>query len=119
MPDAACVATVASTFAGVTTVADLCAELQPSQPNNDGCDRADDELLALALNVCRARVCTLQGIDVAVRIERSVGQSLAQSNQRDPGEPIAHGGVVRPGEVSGRGDQHRPGARTEHVDPLT
>jgi hypothetical protein len=78
--DAACVATIALTFSGISTVADLCAELMPSQPNNDACDRADDDLMALALNICRARVCTAQGLDSQCGSNANVGQSLAESD---------------------------------------
>jgi hypothetical protein len=78
--DALCVASVAHTFAGVSTVADLCAELTPSQPNNDPCDRSDDDLMVLALNICRARVCTAQSIDSQCGGNANVGQSLAESD---------------------------------------
>jgi hypothetical protein len=78
--DAVCVAAVAPTFAGISTVGDLCAELQPSQPNSDPCDRADDDLMVLALNICRARVCTAQSIDSQCGANGNVGQSLAQSD---------------------------------------
>ena len=78
--DAVCVAGVARTFAAFHTVADMCAELQPSQPNNDPCDRTDDDLLALALNICRARVCTLQGLDSQCGSNADAGQSLAESD---------------------------------------
>ncbi|HEX4823484.1 MAG TPA: hypothetical protein VFV19_04195 [Candidatus Polarisedimenticolaceae bacterium] len=78
--DAVCVASVAHAFAGISTVADLCAELQPSQPNGDACDRTDDDLMALALNICRARVCTQQEIDSQCGSNTTVGQSLAASD---------------------------------------
>jgi len=78
--DAVCVSTVAHTFAGISTVADLCAELEPSQPNNDACDRTDDDLMVLALNICRARVCTAQSIDSLCGGNTTVGQSLAESD---------------------------------------
>ena len=78
--DALCVATVAQTFVGISTVADLCAELDPSQPNNDACDRTDDDLMVLALNICRARVCTAQSIDSQCGDNANVGQSLTESD---------------------------------------
>jgi N-acetylneuraminic acid mutarotase len=78
--DAACVAAVAQAFAGISTVADLCAEILPSQPNSDPCDKTDDELMVLALNICRARVCTLQRIDSQCGSNDTVGQSLAESD---------------------------------------
>jgi hypothetical protein len=89
--DAACVASVASTFGGISTVADLCAELTPSQPNNDPCDRSDDDLLVLALNICRARMCTAQSIDSQCGDNADVGASLSESNaiQADPSRNAA------------------------------
>ena len=76
--DARCVGALVRTFAGFATVADLCAELTPSQPNNDPCDRTDDDLVALALNICRARVCTAQSIESQCGANTSVGQSLSE-----------------------------------------
>jgi hypothetical protein len=78
--DAACVGSVAHAFAGISTVADICAELEPSQPNNDPCDRTDDDLMVLALNICRARVCVAQGIDSQCGSNDHVAQSLAESD---------------------------------------
>jgi hypothetical protein len=78
--DAVCVGTVAHAFAGISTAADLCAEILPSQPNSDPCDKTDDELMVLALNICRARVCTLQRIDSQCGSNDTVGQSLAESD---------------------------------------
>jgi hypothetical protein len=78
--DAVCVASVAHTFAGISTVADLCAELEPTQPNSDPCDRSDDDLMVLALNICRARVCVAQSIDSQCGTNGNVGQSLAESD---------------------------------------
>jgi hypothetical protein len=78
--DAVCVASVAHTFAGISTVADLCAELEPTQPNADPCDRSDDDLMVLALNICRARVCVAQSIDSQCGTNGNVGRSLAESD---------------------------------------
>jgi len=78
--DATCVASVAHTFTGISTVAELCAELEPSHPNNDTCDKTDDDLMVLALNICRARVCTAQSIDSQCGGNANVGQSLAESD---------------------------------------
>ena len=78
--DAVCVASVAHTFTGISTVADLCAELEPSHPNSDACDRTDDDLMVLALNICRARVCVAQSIDSDCGGNANVGQSLAESD---------------------------------------
>jgi hypothetical protein len=76
--DAICVASVANTFAEISTVADLCAEL--SRVSVDPCDKSEDDLLVLALNICRARVCTAQSIDSQCGGKHTVGQSLAESN---------------------------------------
>jgi N-acetylneuraminic acid mutarotase len=78
--DAACVGTIARTFAGVATVADLCAELTPSQPNNDPCDRTEDDLMVLALNLCRGRTCTSQPIRSQCGQNKSVGASFDESD---------------------------------------
>jgi N-acetylneuraminic acid mutarotase len=78
--DAACVGQVATTFAGMTTVADLCAVLRPQHPNNDPCDRTSADLMVLALNICRARVCMAQSIDSQCGGNDNVGQSLAESD---------------------------------------
>jgi hypothetical protein len=84
--DATCVASVAETFAGVTTVADLCGVLQPSHPNSDPCAKTEVDLMVLALNICRARVCTAQSIDSQCGGNGSVAQSLAESDDILQGE---------------------------------
>jgi hypothetical protein len=78
--DAACVGQVAGTFAGVATVADLCAVLRPQHPSNDACHRTSADLMVLALNICRARVCTAQSIDSQCGSNDNVGQSLSESD---------------------------------------
>ena len=78
--DAACVGQVATTFAGIATVADLCGVLRPAHPNNDACHRTSADLMVLALNICRARVCTAQSIDSQCGNNGNVGQSLAESD---------------------------------------
>jgi hypothetical protein len=78
--DAVCIGQVAGIFAGVATVADICAELEPSHPNNDPCDKTEDDLMVLALNICRARVCTAQSINSQCGGNGNVGLSLAESN---------------------------------------
>jgi N-acetylneuraminic acid mutarotase len=78
--DAVCVGQVAATFAGITTVADICTVMRPAHPSNDPCDRTRADLMALALNICRARVCTAQSIDSQCGNNASVGQSLAESD---------------------------------------
>jgi hypothetical protein len=78
--DAACVAQITVTFAGISTVAQICEEIEPSHPNSDKCDQTEDDLMVLALNICRARVCTAQSIDSQCGSNTSVGQSLAESD---------------------------------------
>jgi N-acetylneuraminic acid mutarotase len=78
--DAVCVGQVATAFAGIATVTDLCAVLRPQHPNDDPCDRTSADLMVLALNICRARVCTAQSIDSQCGGNDRVGQSLAESD---------------------------------------
>ena len=90
--DAACVADSTATF-DTHTVADLCAIISrhdggdDDHDDHDGygsgrhvtyCDKARAELVALALNRCRARVCDAQEIDSACagNSSRTVGQSF-------------------------------------------
>jgi N-acetylneuraminic acid mutarotase len=78
--DAACVASISQTFASISAVADICVALRPGSPNASACDNAEDDLMVLALNVCRARVCTAQNINSQCGNNRRVGQSLSQSD---------------------------------------
>jgi Regulator of Chromosome Condensation (RCC1) repeat protein/slime mold repeat-containing protein len=78
--DAACVAQITATFAGISTVAQICEVIEPSRPNNDNCDQTEDDLMVLVLNICRARVCTAQSIDSQCGANANVGQSLAASD---------------------------------------
>jgi hypothetical protein len=78
--DAACVAQLTGNFAGIATVAEICEVIEPSQPNNERCGQVEDDLMVLALNICRARVCTAQPIDSQCGGNESVGQSLAESD---------------------------------------
>jgi hypothetical protein len=78
--DAACVGALTATFAGISTVADICAVLEPSSQNNDSCGKAEDQLMVLALNICRQRVCASSGIDSDCGNNGTVAQSLAQSD---------------------------------------
>jgi N-acetylneuraminic acid mutarotase len=78
--DAVCVGQVAGTFAGIATVADVCGMLRPAHPNNDACGRTSADLMVLALNICRARVCTAQSIDSQCGDNSNVGESLVESD---------------------------------------
>jgi hypothetical protein len=66
--DAACVGGLTDTFAGITTVEEICAVLENNGGSGDGydskeCNKAEKELMALALNVCTGRICLGQEID--------------------------------------------------------
>jgi len=74
--DAACVSAMTSTFAGVHTAADVCDVLDPSHHNNSTCSKAEDELMALALNICKQRLCPSQGIDGSCTGASTVGGAL-------------------------------------------
>jgi hypothetical protein len=86
--DAACVADTTTTF-DTQTVADLCAILTNHDAGDsddddhashhpNSCDKARAELMALALNRCRARVCDVQQIDSDCpgSTSQTVGQSF-------------------------------------------
>ncbi len=97
--DALCVASIASTFDELRTVADLCAVIDDDNGRHGGrhhgcdggpgtkeCDKAEDELIATALNICRGRVCEAQNVDSRCGrderhvIETTVGASFADAN---------------------------------------
>jgi len=78
--NAACVGALTRTFAGIAEVADICGVLDPAHPNSDPCAKAEDELMALALNICKQRVCTNDSLDSRCGSSSSVGQSLAESD---------------------------------------
>ncbi len=78
--DAVCVGGLTATFAGLSTVGQICDVIEPSHPNNDACDRTEDDLMVLALNICRARVCIASGIASQCGDNTTVGQSLAESD---------------------------------------
>ena len=73
--DAVCVAGLTATFNDFATVGDICDVLDKGHhggrhhggagdgPNGKDCDRGEDELIATALNICRARVCEEQNLD--------------------------------------------------------
>ncbi len=89
--DATCVGELSSTFAGITTVAQVCGVLEPSQPNNDPCGKDQAELMTLLLNICKQRVCPVQGLDSECGTNRTVARSLAESDAifRDPSRTAA------------------------------
>jgi hypothetical protein len=79
--DAICVGALVTTFAGISHVSDICAVLEPSHPNSDACGKDEDQLMTLALNICRHRVCPSQGLDSQCGSNVSVAQSLAESDE--------------------------------------
>ena len=78
--NAACVGALTRTFAGIAHVADICAVLEPAHPNSDPCEKAEEELMALALNVCKQRVCPNESLDSRCGNNGTVAQSLAESD---------------------------------------
>jgi subtilisin-like proprotein convertase family protein len=78
--DAACVGALTTRFLGITTVSEVCAILEPSHPNADNCGKAEDQLMTLALNICKQRVCPSNALDSACGNNASVAQSLAESD---------------------------------------
>jgi uncharacterized repeat protein (TIGR01451 family) len=69
--DAVCVGQLTATFAGISTVDDICAVYDHDSsashdtngPNGKECNNGERELMGLALNVCRDRVCLSQEVD--------------------------------------------------------
>jgi hypothetical protein len=71
--DAVCVGENTATFAGFSTAAQVCQVLTKNQPTK--CDKAEGDLMALALNVCHERVCPSDGLTSQCGSSTSVGQS--------------------------------------------
>ena len=66
--DAACVGALSDTFGGITTRSQVCNVLDGDHDHHDDyrrhqCSKAEDQLMALALNLCKERVCCDDGID--------------------------------------------------------
>jgi len=83
--DAVCVGENTATFAGFSTAAQVCEVLTKNQPTK--CDKAEGDLMALALNVCHERVCPSDGLTSQCGSSTSVGQSygLVDAAVSDPG----------------------------------
>jgi hypothetical protein len=76
--DAACVAALSTTFADVTSVADICAELHTTGFNK--CEKAEESLMAMALNICKGRVCAGQSIDSGCSSYSTVSDSFVAAD---------------------------------------
>jgi uncharacterized repeat protein (TIGR01451 family) len=87
--DAACVAALGGTFASVTSVADICAELHTT--GSDKCEKAEEDLMATALNICKGKVCATQTIDSSCSSYTTVGESYAAADAAlsNPGRTTA------------------------------
>jgi hypothetical protein len=68
-----------STFASVTTIAQVCTVLTPD-PSNDKCLQAESQLMAALLNLCKHRLSLGQPILSACSSHTLVGQSLNDAN---------------------------------------
>jgi hypothetical protein len=95
--DAVCVGQLTSTFAGISTIDDICGVIDSDRrpphggrhhggpgdgPNGKDCDKGEDELIATAINVCRARVCEEQQLDSRCHgnTHTTVSQSFADAD---------------------------------------
>jgi hypothetical protein len=78
--DAACVGALTATFGGFSTVAQVCAVLGQETVNGASCTKAEDQLMTLALNICKQRVCPSNAIDSECGSNSNVGQSLAEAD---------------------------------------
>ena len=95
--DAVCVGQLTSTFLGMATVDNLCEVINTDHrpphggrhhggpgdgPNGKDCDKGEDELIATALNICRARVCEEQNLDSRCHgnSHTTVSQSFADAD---------------------------------------
>jgi len=76
--DAACVAGLSDTFSDVTSVADICAALHTT--GSDKCLKAEESLMAMALNICKGKVCSDQSIASSCSSYDTVGDSFAAAD---------------------------------------
>jgi subtilisin-like proprotein convertase family protein len=85
--DAACVAATTAAFAGISTAAQVCEILSPSHGNNGPADKAEKQLMTLALNICKQRICPAQGLDATCTTAETVSQAhhAADVVQVNPG----------------------------------
>jgi hypothetical protein len=87
--DVACVAE-ACPFADVQTIEDLCARLAPNPPN-DPCAKAEAQLMALELDVCRGHVSDSDAVRPSCGSAATIGEARARSEAQlcDPGRTPA------------------------------
>ena len=95
--DAVCVGQLTSTFAGISTVDEICDVIDSDRrpphggrhhggpgdgPYGRDCDKGENELIATALNICRARVCEEQSLDSHCHgnTHTTVSQSFADAD---------------------------------------
>jgi hypothetical protein len=67
------------TFATVATPADVCDRMTPN-PNNDKCEQAEAQFMALMLNVCRCRVSDGTAVDSECTSNTTVLQSRTDAD---------------------------------------
>jgi len=77
--DAACVASTPA-FAGFSSASQVCDVLDPSHGNNGPDGKAAKQLITLALNICKHRLCPIQGLDATCTNAQSVGQALSEGS---------------------------------------
>ena len=77
--DAACVASQGTTFAGATTVADLCAVLLQGGQGGT-CEHTEADLMSLALNQCHVLVCGGDAIQSQYGGNTTVGESYDEAD---------------------------------------
>ena len=79
--DALCVANLTATFSDITTAAQVC-DVLATGGQQSSCEKDEDQLMALALNICTGRVCESQEIDTNCgRNTKTVGESLAEADE--------------------------------------
>jgi uncharacterized repeat protein (TIGR01451 family) len=78
------------TFSGVSTISDLCDEIQPT-PANDKCEKAEAKFLSLLLNACRCRVNPGQSLNSRCGPGTTVAAAIAASDATlcNPGRTAA------------------------------
>jgi uncharacterized repeat protein (TIGR01451 family) len=98
--DAQCVASLTVTFSSFSTVNDICSELSNAGTGGDTCAKERDQLLVVALNICKERLCQAGEIDSRCNSgSKTVGQSLSEmdvifSNPNSSANTCSHGGCL-------------------------